>query len=265
MDDLGDRMKEYERRETDRRFLPFVPLVARMDGRNFSKFTRDLVRPYDVRLSEAMVEATTRLVEETNALIGYTQSDEISLVWLTEDIGEEMMFNAKVQKLASVLAAKTTALFICELLKGDLAYKVEQAPHFDARVFQVPNKGEATNALLWRERDAAKNAVSMAARHYYSHSELQGKKSSEMQEMLFQKGVNFNDYPAFFKRGTFVQGRVRTEPMDEAMLAKIPEKHRPEDGMVTRRIIERIAMPIFSHVSNRVEVVFDRADPVTAE
>src|ERR1700761_6891397 len=93
-DDFGDRMKQvYEAPETERRFLPMLPIYARLDGRSFSRLTKDMARPYDVRMSDAMVDTTKYLVGETHALIGYTQSDEISLVWFYPSFNSGMMFD----------------------------------------------------------------------------------------------------------------------------------------------------------------------------
>lgn len=265
-DDFGDRMKRYEAAESERCFMPLLPIYARIDGRCFSAFTRGLDRPFDVRLTRAMVETTKFLVEETHARIGYTQSDEISLVWLQERYDSEAFFGGKIQKLTSILASLATAKFnhVC-LENAALAERAkEQLPVFDCRVFQLPNRTEAANVFLWREKDATKNAISMAARHYYPHTQLHGKSGSEMQEMIFQKGQNFNDYPAFFKRGTFVR-RVKVErgfTQDE--LARIPEKHRPPlEKLVSRSSVIEIEMPIFTKVTNREAVIFDGAFPVT--
>lgn len=71
-DALGDRMKAYEARESERRFLPMLPVYARIDGRNFSSFTHGMERPFDRRMTEAMLLTTEALVEETHARIGYT-------------------------------------------------------------------------------------------------------------------------------------------------------------------------------------------------
>lgn len=262
-DSLGDRMKAYEARETDRRFMNFAPVVARMDGRGFSNWTKGLARPYDENLSNVMVEVTRKLVIETNARIGYTQSDEITLVFLIEDIKQDMMFNGKTQKLCSVLASLTTAFFITECLAsgGELAERALKAPHFDGRVFQVPTMTEAANAVLWREKDACKNAVSMAARAHFPHSELQGKSGAEMQEMIFQKsGMNFNDYPAFFKRGTFLQARTQETGLPASAVEYLPEG---SNGTMLRRSIEALEMPIFSKVTNREAVIFEGAEPTT--
>lgn len=74
---LGQRMKGYEKRETEMEFLPLLPVYARIDGRSFHTFTRGMKRPYDENLSRAMIETTKYLVEHTHAKVGYTQSDEI--------------------------------------------------------------------------------------------------------------------------------------------------------------------------------------------
>ena len=66
-DDLGDRMKLYEGMEAGRRLMPRLPCVARIDGRSFSTFARDLAKPYDPRLSRLMIETTRHLVRESNA------------------------------------------------------------------------------------------------------------------------------------------------------------------------------------------------------
>lgn len=261
-DDFGDRMKKFERRETERNFLPNLPVYARIDGRSFSKFTKRMQRPFDPILSETMIETTKALVEATHAKIGYTQSDEISLIWLVE-AESQMLFDGKVQKLASILASTATAHFMLRAMRNWPELVLKMPPTFDARVFQLPTREEGANAILWREMDATKNAISMAARAYYSHKELHLKTGSMMQEMLFQKGVNFNDYPAFFKRGTFIRRSTRLIDLSPTELERIPIAHRPT-GPVIRSSYDRIDMPSFRKVTNRAAVIFDGADPITA-
>ena len=55
LDDMGDRLKEYERAETGRKFIPMIPIYARIDGRSFSKFTKGMKRPFDEDMSWIMV------------------------------------------------------------------------------------------------------------------------------------------------------------------------------------------------------------------
>lgn len=262
-DDFGDRMKLYEQAEAGRRALPLLPLCARIDGRSFSRWTRGLRRPFDEGVSRAMIETTKFLVEETKARIGYTQSDEITLIFKAERLGSEVFFDGKFQKLASVLASLATAKFN-SLVPEFVPTKCGALAVFDARVWTVPNDVEAANVLLWRESDARKNSISMAARAVYSHGQLEGKSSSEKQEMLFQKGINWNDYPAFFKRGTFVRRRTVLKSLEPAIVERIPERFRPAAGtLVERSEVVEIDVPPFARVVNRVEVVFAGAEPRT--
>src|SRR5262249_26688662 len=155
-DDFGDRMKRYEAAETERYFMPLLPVYARIDGRCFSAFTRGLDRPFDLRITRAMVETAKFLVEKTHARIGYTQSDEISLVWQQDRYDSEVFFNGKVQKLVSGLASLATAKFnhLSLATDGLRERTAEMMPVFDCRVFQLPNRTKAVNAFLWREKDA---------------------------------------------------------------------------------------------------------------
>jgi tRNA(His) guanylyltransferase len=260
--DLGDRMKQYEAQETERKFLPMLPIYARIDGRCFSTFTRGMERPYDIKLSHLMINVTKALIKETNALIGYTQSDEISLCWYNDDYKSELFFNGKIFKITSALSAIASVHF----LKGAMELWPEKCqrnlPTFDARAIQLPNVDECANMFLWREIDATKNAISMAARSFYSHKKLFKKNSSRMQEMLFEKGVNFNDYPPFFKRGTFVRKINVSKKLSKEELDVIPEDKRPI-GPVIRSEVHPICMPPFSKVVNRVDVIFNKENPVT--
>jgi tRNA(His) guanylyltransferase len=263
-DELGDRMKLYENAEAGRRFLPLIPILARIDGRTFSSFTRGLKRPYDETLSEIMVSTTAKLAKETNALLGYTQSDEISLLWYSDNIQSQIWFDGRIAKMTSQLAAQATLFFYTELLEKlpDYARKM---PTFDARVWQVPNKQEAANCFLWRELDATKNSISMAAQSYYSHKQLQGKNGSEKQEMLFQKGVNWNNFPEFFKRGTYVRKRVVSRKFSRTELEKLPPKHAARSNpnlTVERTEWERIHFPPFNSVKNKEAVIFDGDSPI---
>jgi tRNA(His) guanylyltransferase len=260
---FGDRMKAYERQETSRRLLPLLPVIVRIDGKNFSRFTEGLERPYDPRLSELMVATTRYLVTESNALCGYTQSDEISLLLYSDEIKSQIFFDGKIQKINSVLASMTAAYFNHHKALA-LPSKREELANFDSRVWSVPTRVEAANVFLWRERDATKNSISMAAREHYSHQELLGKSSNEIQEMLFQKGVNWNDYPAFFKRGSFVQRRQVLKAYDAEELATLPAKHEAHANPqleIERSEIATIEMPPFDKVINRVEVLFEGQPP----
>jgi tRNA(His) 5'-end guanylyltransferase len=186
-------------------------------------------------------------------------------MWYSSTYDGEIFFDGKIQKMVSVLSSMAATKLMHILFTHDdkeFAKYANKMPHFDCRVFQLPNKMEAANSFLWREQDACKNAISMAASHYYPHKELDGKNGSEKQEMLFSKGVNFNDYPYHFRRGSWVRRENVEVTLTPEELLAIPEKHRPVGPVIRSKIVE-IDMPIFSKVINRVEVIFDGVKPLT--
>lgn len=262
-DDFGNRMKLFEMAEAGRKLMPLLPIVARLDGRTFSKFTKGMDRPYDVLFSSIMMNVTKYLVEHTNANIGYTQSDEISLVWHTDNFKVQTWFDGRIQKMTSQLAAQASVKMnqLVALHMPDFAYRM---PTMDARVWNVPNKIEACNALLWREQDATKNSISMAAQHYFSHKQLLHKNSNDKLDLLHENGINWNDYPSFFKRGVYFGRRVFDTKLTVEELNSFPEKHHVRtnpDVVVSRGAVVNLEMPPFSQVTNKIGVVFDGESP----
>jgi len=257
-------MKEYEMAEGGRRFLPCAPVCIRLDGRGFSRWTKGLHRPYDERLSGLMVDVTKILVAETNALVGYTQSDEISLVMYEPRGAAETYFGQRIQKTVSMTAAVATAHFN-RLAPERLPEKAGKLAFFDSRAWTMPTLTEAANALLWREIDATKNSISMAAQGYFSHKALHGKTGAEKQEMLHEKGINWNDYPAFFKRGTYVTRVEKSTPFTAEEISLLPPKHQARTNpelVVVRHSIETRDFPPMTSVKNRVAVLFQGEEPV---
>lgn len=265
-DSFGDRMKEYEGAEAGRRVMRHLPILARLDGRAFHTFCRGLNKPYDQRFHDLMCAVTTRLVEETGALVGYTQSDEISLVWYSADPKSQVFFDGRIQKLVSILAAMASVEFF-RLLPAYLPEKVGTLPQFDCRVWGVPTLEEAANTFLWREQDATRNSILALGQAHFSHKRLQGVNTKLLQELLFQEaGVNWStSTPDWAKRGTWIR-RVRGArrfSVDE--LERLPLKHAARtnpDLLVERWEVQRTPMPRFGSVLNRVAVLFEGAEPI---
>lgn len=265
-DDLGDRMKIYEGMEAGRRLMPLLPALARIDGRAFHSFTRGMDRPFDAAFSSCMVDTTAALVRETGACMGYTQSDEITLAWHSKNTKSQIWFDGRVAKMTSQLAAQATLIFYRLVLERMPQY-AGRLPTFDARVWNVPNRAEGANVFLWRELDATKNSVSMAAAAYYSHKALMGKNGPQKHDMLHAKGVNWNNYPALFKRGAYVQRRTVCAPFSADDLECLPPKHEARTNpavVVERSVLSVLDMPPFGAVTNREAVIFDGAEPETA-
>jgi len=209
---LGTRMKEYE--ATSKTFLMRrTPVIIRLDGRAFHSFTKRKVikesikgDPFSDIMKDCMVYTTTELCKQIqNVKIGYTQSDEISLLltdWETHDT--QQWFGGNIQKIVSLSAAIATNAFNHAYNSYERIEQCDKKPTFDSRVFSLP-KEEVNNYFVWRQQDASRNSVNMLAQYHFSHKSLQGKKNSEMQDMLMlQKGVNWNDTDTWKKRGTAV-------------------------------------------------------------
>lgn len=254
-DDLGDRMKGYESVETDRAFDPSLPLIARLDGRAFHTFTRGMQKPFDHDLSNIMREVTAHLIEKTHARIGYTQSDEITLIFHRESEESQPLFGGRCFKIASVLAGMASAKFAL------LAHRVwpdrveANPPQFDCRAFNVPSVVEAVNHLVWRENDASRNAVQMVAQAHFSAKKLHGKSCDELEDMLEAIDVRMDDFAPHLRHGRYLARETVLVTLDEAALARIPEKHRPTGPVMRSRILDRDIGPLRAKL-DRVALVF---------
>lgn len=206
--DFGDRMKSYERTETNQFFDLNKPVYVRIDGRSFSKFTRQMKKPFDYDFTDIMQEVTKYLVKETSANLGYTQSDEISLLFCRKGEKSSVFFEGKKQKMVSVLSALATAKFVQLALDKFPEQCAKNLPIFDARAFNVPNLVEAMNCFLWRQKDAVRNSVSMFARYHFPHSQIQGKSKDEMISMLEQKGTSWYTLPVDVREGAYFKREV---------------------------------------------------------
>lgn len=257
---MGDRHKAFESREAGWRLMPGLPVVIRLDGKAFHTFCRGLPKPFDERLSLAMRETTKALVAETHAAIGYTQSDEITLAFPNQDPAKPMMYDGKVQKLCSVLAGLASAKFNREI-QARIPEKAHLLPVFDARAFSYPTLDLAAENFLWRETDATRNSLTMAASAYYSPKDLHRAGYAQKHEMLHAKGINWNDYPPAFKRGTYIRRETVLRELSPSELARIPEKHRPL-GPVARSVLTELDMPPLARVANVQGALFFGEAPV---
>ena len=227
---LGTRMKEYEA-VSKNHLMRRTPVIIRLDGRAFHTFTRGLDKPFDSDFVTMMQQTMLHLCENIQGcVLGYTQSDEITLVLVDYQNRDSCAwFDNQVQEIASISASMATLYFNRELsemlrdLEEDLAaanyslpqahmyetnskkydkwYDKEYRALFDSRVFNLPQY-EVINNLIWRQQDATRNSINSVAQSLFSHKELQGISSKDLQDkMLTERDVNWNDYPTHLKRG----------------------------------------------------------------
>lgn len=262
---MGDWCKWLEKNFTNDVMIPTLPVIIRLDGNNFHNWTKGLERPFDRKLTELMTETTKFLVKETNAIIGYTQSDEITLILYSDDRKSSIYNNGKKQKILSKLTAKCVNFFN-EKRKELLPFH-DKIAVFDCRIYQVPTLQDACIQLLWRENDATRNSISMLAQNLFPHSELQKLNVNQMQDkMMLEKGINWNDLETKLKRGTYIK-RIKTlKPFTVDELKDLPPMHNAHKNpnlIIERSIIKEIEYPIFNSIENKVGVVFFDEEPIT--
>jgi tRNA(His) 5'-end guanylyltransferase len=233
-DELGKRMKKYES-VSKTTLMRRTPVIIRIDGKAFHTFTRGFEKPFDRVLVKTMQETTKYLCQNIQGCVfGYTQSDEISLVLIDyQTLTTDAWFDYEVQKLCSIAASMATMAFnkFFSMNVDNFVYDyatayeeegkygpgtkeyelcntyqiaVEKGAMFDARAFNIP-KEEVTNCIYWRQLDATRNSIQMVGQAHFSHNELHEKTCNQIQDMLHeQKGINWNNYPAYLKRGTAI-------------------------------------------------------------
>jgi tRNA(His) 5'-end guanylyltransferase len=199
-DDLDKQMRLYET-VVDYCVLPGIYIVARLDGRNFTTLTKKkshFEAPFDVRFRDLMTATAVHLMNcGFKVVYGYTESDEISLLF---DMNIDL-FGRKIRKFNSVLAGEASAKF--SLLFGDIGV-------FDCRICQLPNEKTVVDYFRWRNEDAHRNALNahcywMLRNENYDIKNateyIKHKTVAEKNELLFSRGINFNDVPNWQKRG----------------------------------------------------------------
>lgn len=199
-DDLDQKMRVYEQ-SLDQIILGDLYMVARLDGRSFSRLTKeicDFEAPFDIRFRDMMAETIKTLMDcGFRVIYGFTESDEISLLFHPD----EQTFGRKVRKYNSILSGTASAAFSLQL--GMVAA-------FDCRMIPLPTLDRVQDYFLWRQEDAHRNALNA---HCYwmlrkegmgvkeATEMLEGKSVAFKNDLLFSRGINFNDLPNWQKRG----------------------------------------------------------------
>lgn len=234
-DSLGNRIKKYE--DAYRIYLTEkLPIICRIDGKNFHQYTANLEKPVDINLVNCMNETAKFLCQNIQGCqMAFIQSDEISLLINNKEINTQPWFDNNLQKMVSISAAMASVKFTS--LSDTIFGKIKPAT-FDSRVFILPEK-EVINYMIWRQTDTVRNSIQSLARSLYSHKELYNKDNSALQELCFQKGVNWNDCPISQKRGRCI---VKIQTCKEGLNPKTGEKIK---AMRSEWVVDN-EIPIFS-------------------
>lgn len=189
--------------------IPDIPVILRLDGRTFSKYTKQLklYKPFDERLRNIFIEVSKDLLNEFNPKYIYTFSDEINILF------EELPFNSRVEKLDSVIASFTTASFMKHLYDSKELFNLElkdmELPSFDCRIIMTTN---IKQYFKWRQDEAWRNCLNAYAQSelnkthtsYDTSQILYGLNKSQIHQLLYENGINIAHVPTWQKRGVAV-------------------------------------------------------------
>ena len=200
-DELDKMMREYER-SLDQNIMKDVYMVARLDGRSFTRLTKklcDFEAPFDIKFRDIMVNTVKELMTcGFNVVYGFTESDEISLLFRLD----ENTYGRNVRKYNSILAGVASAAFSMQLGQPGI---------FDCRMVPLPNIERVQDYFSWRQEDAKRNSLNAycywtlrknGASEQEATKAIEGKSVPYKKQLLNENGISFNrDVPAWQKNG----------------------------------------------------------------
>ena len=210
-----------------------------------------------------MRAVTAHLIEQAGARIGYTQSDEITLVFEPETPTSAPIFGGRVFKITSVLASMASAKFTLLAAEAWPERVARIVPSFDCRAFNVPSRTEAVNALIWREQDAARNALQSVAQANFSPEKIHGKSAAELLTTLAEIGVSMDAFPVAHRLGRYLARRPFETTLSAEALARIPEQYHPLRTVMRSRVVDLELAPLAAR-KDRVELIFGFQGPIAA-
>ena len=197
MKDLESRMRAREWFHS-LTLLPGAWTIIRVDGRSFSRFTETRFdKPFDLRFSTLMADTAKALLNDLGGRYAYTESDEISVVF---DPSFDL-FGREVEKLVSLSASIATAAF---------TYAAGEPVTFDSRIWMGTTLDEVVDYLSWRQADATRCALNgwcywtlrnEGRSAQQATRELEHTSFSAKNELLYARGINFNEVPTWQRRG----------------------------------------------------------------
>ncbi|RKO97152.1 hypothetical protein CAUPRSCDRAFT_3681, partial [Caulochytrium protostelioides] len=205
------RLKTYEAAGELLVIPPESPFVVRLDGVSFYRLTKGVTKPFDLRITRAMRRTAMDLMSHFSPTTVYTQSDEISLVYLPamgpQSVNHDKqkrrpnavfphLYAGRIIKIASTIASYTAVRFNYHLQQEDWTDLAPQHQRtllnatacFDGRAFACSYE-DLANQIFWRSNfDGLRNAVSHFAQSVLPAGTLQGRNLTQQLELLAERG-----------------------------------------------------------------------------
>jgi tRNA(His) 5'-end guanylyltransferase len=185
------------------------PIILRVDGRNFKQALDKFEKPFDKRFVSAMADASEMFMRKSglNPKFAYTFSDEVSIFFMN------VSFKGRLEKLDSVVPS-----FFSSSLT--ILLDLEEPISFDSKVIPICTY-DLNRYLAWRQAEAWRNHVNLYG--YYTLIEeglnkgdatkrMNGVNTAKIHDMLFERGINLNETPAWQRRGVLITKKVYRKP-----------------------------------------------------
>ncbi|GBG28065.1 tRNAHis guanylyltransferase [Hondaea fermentalgiana] len=210
--------------------LPSTYIVVRLDGRGFTKFTKahDLVKPNDKRALDLMNRCGVAVMEEFGEIaLGYGQSDEFSFVFRRDAV----VFKRRKAKILSLLVSLFSSAYVFHWATFFPQTLLQGPPQFDARIVLYPTDKSMRDYFRWRQADCHINNLFNTAFWALVHqgartpaeaeAELSGTLSQDKHEIMFSSfGINYNNEPAQFRKGSVLRRVMHPVPIPSAVRAE---------------------------------------------
>ena len=202
-------LKEYEQ-FSQLKIVPDLPIIIRIDGRSFSKYTKQLglKKPFDKRLRNLFIEVSKDVLGEFNTKYIYTFSDEINILL------EQIPFNGRVEKIDSVICSYVSSSFMKHLFISKDQFDVDittlKPASFDSRI--IITSKNIKNYFKWRQDESWRNCLNSYAQYVLNKENKPEKtakilyklNNSNIHELLFNHGINIAHVPTWQKRGVAI-------------------------------------------------------------
>lgn len=243
---LYERMEHYESTEKDRSFNYKKSILAvRVVIKNFRKFHKVWNQPFDMQHIEFMKATADVLLKSFKGSYAHVSNNDITMIIHGTETSD-IPFGGKKQRLVSNISSAAASFYSVKLVENkdvERLYKLGCYPIFETTVFELPNKAEAANVLLWRERDTTKECLINISQFLGLEKELMNKTFPSRLEMITaREDYSWEALETVFKTGLFLKRVTRfCEKRDR--LKQVTEPDDVKFGNVT--------------IDNRIARIFD--------
>ena len=223
--------------------LPGTFIVVRIDGKSFTAFTRDhdFEKPHDTAGLDLMNAAAVATMHQYpgDIVLAFGHSDEYSFLFRKDTT----LYKRRASKLTSLIVSCFTGNYVHAWSRFFPGKALKSVPMFDGRCVLYPSEKTVRDYLAWRQvdvhvncqyntcywllyreeeekekekekedRDGGKQEASREEEASGVDVEirsrvqgmLKGTLTCDKNEVMFQRGINYNDLPAMWRRGSTV-------------------------------------------------------------